>query len=879
MLKGVRTKEELKALGLSNRMIARVGALLARKVQITSAALEVAASEEAVAKALLSKDILQDAGDLTEKRFAEILAASGTDDEAALSLQVEGEWHTIALGDEILAVGAFDDSAAETQAEGDGTADGAGAEHAQLDRPVKPEGGVEELFSSEEIKRLEMLVATSADEKMKVEAMRKLAYSPLSAKDRGKVFTRALSDQSAEVRVAAAELLVGLGLEPDLGEAIRELTSENEREKLYAIGRIGKLLETGQDLDVGAGLVSLLSSLRQEEFPKVRGAMLKVLRETAPVIAASPERIAEVVRIAMSLLAADIENLGRPVRLLLRALGQAAPEAVEAELWDEYGKTSEDKITALLLAEAACLPHRSDEPKLARALASEIARRREEDSFDFHQLGDRLLAMGDLGVSSLIEAFPKGGAAVKRYILILLNDLCRYRGVSKESLEASAGLLVRCLETEMQEVRVSALFSQIPWQQELSAGTRARLAEAFLDNIHVLAFPPDVEDAEYTVAKMGLPATDALAARLDASYPAADRIRAARVLGDLTIVARDEEGRGGRDVERIARDIQRFSFGEFPDKGALFVALGKLTTSRFVERELVRIVERMLIERQNEPGVGTSKYEALGWLASSQYADKRRVRSIITMFQGVLNTEPPEIPTEFTPTDDGILFDVGSEADYYTEVIPEAIKGLRKIALGEATKRDRREDIIGYLIHKWMAMVAGQAMWGPGNAGEMVEALREIGCDERTTVTTREKIIKALGKRVSQIPVQAALGRIFAADDDSRRLAKLASSAALAMLKRTDEFKELDSDDRQHYCTVLTQLAGRTALDTSDKRTQGLRMRLADEVFEGLRDRVPGSYDLLAALRDKERLPKEFREELERKLKPYEQIEVFTEGG
>jgi hypothetical protein len=377
---------------------------------------------------------------------------------------------------------------------------------------------------------------------------------------------------------------------------------------------------------------------------------------------------------------------------------------------------------------------------------------------------------------------------------------------------------------------------------------------------------------------MGFPAAGPLIERLRGSYTDTERVRAARIIGELCRVARKEDGHGRDDIEEMLRQLQRASIGRFPDKGALFVAMAKLATSPLADREFVRIVERAVIERQNEEGVGLAKYEALGWLASAAHADQRRVRSIVAMFQDVLNTEPPEIEAKLTETEDGNLFDVGSQAEFYTEVIPEAIRGLTRIALGPGVSRGRREEITSYLMHKWLAMVAGQAVWGPGNAAEMVESLRVIGCDGKTPVSTRIKIIRALGRRIAQVPVQKALAAIFAADDDSTELAALASSAGLALLKRKEEFDELDEEDREHYYGVLSRIAGRTALDTTDEKTVGLRSRLADAILEGLRDRIPGCYDMLARLREKESLPEEFREKMREKLKSYEQMELYTEG-
>ena len=69
-------------------------------------------------------------------------------------------------------------------------------------------------------------------------------------------------------------------------------------------------------------------------------------------------------------------------------------------------------------------------------------------------------------------------------------------------------------------------------------------------------------------------------------------------------------------------------------------------------------------------------------------------------------------------------------------------------------------------------------------------------------------------------------------------------------------------------------IAGRKTLDVSSELTVHLREDIAEELFAGLRDRVPGSYEALTRLRGDERLPEKFREDLSRKLSAYESLVV-----
>ena len=194
MIYGVRRPEELKSLGLSQRLIVRVGALLKKSVEITLAVLEAAKPGSPGEAFLLDPALLERAQNLDAKSF---LAFAGAHLKSETELTVDtlvlyasgGGVRVICLKEELEAEGAWD---VESSALAPSFLRGGGTTAPLALIPKREAGaatfnrytgsGAEVFTSSPEFDRMRLKLLTAAPAE-RIEALRILAHAPLSASE------------------------------------------------------------------------------------------------------------------------------------------------------------------------------------------------------------------------------------------------------------------------------------------------------------------------------------------------------------------------------------------------------------------------------------------------------------------------------------------------------------------------------------------------------------------------------------------------------------------------------------------------------------------------------------------------------------------------
>jgi hypothetical protein len=744
------------------------------------------------------------------------------------------------------------------------------------------------LFPPEEIERLRLTVLTSARREDKVEALRRIAYSPLEPDAKAELFLGRLADTDAEVRVEAAQLLRTLGLDPEVADAIRELEHGGEAEKLFAIDRLGRRMAGGRPLEVGAGLIALILRLREESSVAVRRQILARLEDVDEVIAGAPERAAELLRLLVTLFASHPIDIGTPARRLVRRLGARLPELVRSMLWHEHEGTSSHAVRVFVLQLLCGLPEFEKDAALPPALAAEVARANERE-MGFRLLGDTLMQLGETGIRAALEVFPTAKSGQQRYIISLVANACRFRDVPAPIKEEVASLFLALLAGHQRDIQMTVLSTQLPADRDLSEATRRRFADGFLAHVNIFAFPADIANVEHTIARTGLAAMDSLLERLGRGTSDPERVRAARILGELALAEGDSRDPATREaLEEILRRLQETSLEpDFPDRAAALTAMGKVTSTRAVPVETVEFVARNLLERglkgadpedaeaeeadDAEPKPFDRRVlEALGYLAASPHMKAARADEIEDIFRRQLDVDLPDITAEESEEDGVQVFSIGDEAEIYTDAIPAAVKGLAHLAVGRPHDIGRCVEVVDFLLARWDMYLAGKLDWGPPGCGALVEGLRDIACGPKVDAAQKVRIVRAIARKLGQIPVVEALKCVFASEDRSVDLGRVAAAAGVALLRRRDDSGQFNEDEREFVLNTLAVIASRGMLDVETDLTLHLRDDIVAELFNGLRDEVAGCYDAISRIRSSEKLPATFRESVSQRLSAYE---------
>ncbi len=903
MLRGVRSREELARFAISRRLQARVGALLAKSVEVTGALLETAQPGSAVESLLLSEELLKDAPNLTSERIGEIAVARGIKGRELPAISVadgDGGRRVLCLEEEILAEGALGGGEGGTAA--DGTAAG-GAPLMILPTPGEivgaplrqggASGDAGGIMSAAEIARVRLRLATSADTKERIECLRTLAYAPIPNAEKADHFMRNLYGGDPAVRSEAAKLLAVLGLTADLAEALAELSSPEARQRGMAVEKASRIIGKGREFDDSCCALTILAALRSEPEKSLRARMLEALRPLAGVLTKRPEYTRETIRRLVDLVATARAqdpldaSLFAPGRLLVRALLSKDAAACESALWEEYEKSASAHSAAFVLLHLLesyeknpNLPRSADRglPRLLELSARFIASDAEEGR-DSRMVGGMMVRIGSAAIPPLCEAFPKALPGARKHILRLMDEICRYRGTPPEMKARAARVLLTCIEGGQKGLRMAAMECHLCGDPDLPDELKDKIAAEMIRHISDFGFKPDIERVEGTLARIGLPAVKHLLPLLDRRAPPADRARGCRVLGDLCLhlkVKASERAKASAGLDDAVRAVMRLAMedAETASSEEPWTAMGKACASPLVSRETFDLVSRRLMDAHGNPKLAKATLDGLAWMASGRKCRREKSHAVIRELRVALDAVPSELQVETIDKDGETVFSLDRNVEEYIKIIPVAVRGLARIIVAGTVGEAAARDATVYLIGLWKKILAGELIWGPANSAVLTEALRDAGCAAGVSPSLRGEIIRALGPRIYQIPVMLAIAEILGRNDTDT-LAPLAVAAAQAILKHYHREEGYDAEDREHVLKALYLIGRRkelSAAKASPEEIMMLRRRILDDLMAGLKDGVTGCYHHLIALRDRDPVPEEIKSEVERRLAEYHSL-------
>ncbi|HYG77687.1 MAG TPA: hypothetical protein VEK08_21960 [Planctomycetota bacterium] len=894
-IRGVRRPEEVKGLGLSSRLLIRVGALLKKKVAISLTVLETAKPGTPAETLLLNGQLLTGSDTLDTAALQQLVAAQADAKDMLLAISSADDGFRVVCFQEEL------DAGEGWGAESSDAHDAATA--AAAPAALTPVAGSalrndttstsETLVSGPEIERARLKLMTAADPAERTEALRTLAFAPLSSTQKLDALLIGLSDREPQLRAEAAGLLTGIGADRDISEALSGLNHADPARRLAALDRLGVLLKKPvPDLEIGSVAVLALSMLKFQFDNALTGNLLDLLRNCAPALGRNPERLAEVIRVVMGLLATavknkvtaqELESLLIPAHRLVNSLARAVPQALFAALEAERERSSDLVTEAFLLQSLLDLPPASEdgEQKLLERSAAYIGRDTDEGR-DSRAIGVRLARRGDKAIVALCDAFAAAHMGAQKYFLILFDDIARLNKLTAASLERAAKVVLQCIDTGSKGVRMSAMECRFICDMEISEETRGALAKSIFDSISDFIFRTDIEKVEGTLARLGLPAAEPLLARLAPERPPEDRIRAVRLLGEWSQCVKAPRGQIARlqqTVTDVLRRLQALTLDEkFPDRGELLCALGKLVSSPAASKDADTVITRTLLDaaKGTDSAIVPRALEGLSYVASSRRAQADLIHATSELLRHVLDELTLDIGTDTKTVDGETIIEIKG-GEKFTNFLPILLRGMSRIACSSSCPPAIMRDLGTELLRRWKKICSGELMWGPANSTLLIQALKELGCHKMFPPELRLEILRSFAPKHVQAPIMHAITEILAADD-TPATAVGAVTIGFAILGRRGKEGQFSNEDREEILKALVRIAGRRVLGATSPEGQEkgdtLRKMIVDEVFKGLKDFVPHTYEALVVLRENGNLPKELREDIERRLKDYQTLAV-----
>lgn len=836
MIEGIRlSKTEFRRrYGLSEKAATRAASLLARGVALTHAVLDLFATDDAVAKVLLSRRILDAANDA--ERLAEYLKGSGL--------------RATKSSDGTLLISTEEELAEESQVKSIQRAGPTSFLEADDLRAV---------LGHEEVLKLKLTILTSADEKEKITAIRKLALTAGGVKEKGGALISALSDRSGEVRAEAAQALVSLGLSRDVAEEARILAEGGEKERREAAERLSNSLAAAAENEAAVILSVVAGSLRNEKDPDTRAALVRAMRPACRNL--KSEVAAELLRVLLETVRSEELPVLRAAEEALRDCGRSAPGVVSETIAAELRKTGSSRLRRFLLAVLDGVPlDEAQKDTLVRIALQEILKSENPES-ECTRLGNLMLSWGTRAIPALIEGLRSGKRPHRVFLCQLLDRICGRKGCPTDLKLRTYEAFADLLKTAPWTVRLVILESSLVVDPEIPAGSREDVARELISMLHEFNNPTILERIEATLAKMGFPAYAPALAVVKRSTRKRERAAAARVVGRLVERFTDPEVEA-MAAEEAAETFLQLLDSDFPDKGVLAIALGEMCKSRVLSSTTVQRVAHALRGRLRESDYPYQALEGLGKLACGPNAPLGIKVETVGLFIGLLEERLPEFRAEARPKGPDTVFRLGAEATAYTEMVPLLLEGLGAICLS-CESEVLREKIGRFLLKKWEAASTWQENWGPANTTLLLNVLGDIASRAQIEEELRADILRSLTKRMDFLPALEAIARILDAEPRSEAIGNLAGSIARHVLSEKFEQRTKREKEYEVCLDILARTAARASLGDGG---ESLREEILRVLFDARREGCPAALGALRLLEASPYLPEAFRSEIRRRI-------------
>ena len=856
-------KQLIEEFGVGRRLAVRVGALLAKRVQITAAVIEMASPRSAMERLLTRPEILN-AGTLTTETLTQLARETGAHDDGPFVVAEEGDWKTIALEEEQLAEEGFRDASGRGEPEPTGTA---------LARPVETAAasGIfdhdasAELFTPEEVARLKLEALTSADRDARVSAMRRLQYAPISREEKGSIYLKVLLDPISPVRSEAVKALEGLGFDPDTAEAVQTMFEGDEHAREIAVQRIGALFDPLPAAQQQVVLAILAETLREAPSTDFIRHLLRVLTQAAAAIAAAPAQLRDLVRICFEKLVADLPQNGPVVRALFARVGALTPghlaDLVQHEI--ESLRTPAIRVFALtLLAQLDLDPPRKQAvvglmaDDLADMAASEI---------DLQKLGHNLAALGEVAAGPLLERFRAGTPAQKAFLSQFLDMVCVDHHADAAFRNRVVQEALACLRIADNRQRLALMRCRVLTAADLPAPLRKQVAEELIRSLHSYENPDILDRLTDALERLGVDAVEPLFHVIrDAPHgPRADR--AVRVIAAVLGPASQEAWQRAGNVARIVAFARKLLDDPRTVLGGYAHALGAICANPAFSADQAGELMGALVSKMGKVPYPADLLEALGRLAASPHCPLPRKIELTRMFSTLMQHEDDEELVREIDTPDGKLYEFGARAEFDAEILPVVVAGLERICLAETTSQALREQLITEMLGIWEGVAAWRIIWGPRSTQALSSALGRIGSAADTPTATRVRIARMLQQQVGRMSVVRALPDLCSSEDDNPELNDLAVDVGLALIAQWIG-PELADEERAIVLGSVARIAARPQLPPRNSRVRRLREHAADLLFDALRKGAAWSRASLELLRDCPNLPKNLHKQIADRL-------------
>lgn len=854
--------------GASRRLATRLTALARRGLLVSETVLEMAVDDDGkpLRDLLLGKPLLA-AADALDTKALRKLAKGAYFKDNVLVVASPGAQRVLCLDEEE----ETDDQPPPAQVQASGrelTVGGVGM------APVIGREEARRMLDPEEVSRLKLDLVTSSDAGRRLEAVRKLYLSELPPDEKLRLYLTALRDRDAEVRAETARALGGLGMDGALTENLAKAARGATAERVVSITNLTRVLPRLDAQQQRLGLALLVEFIATDEETEVVHAAMGVLAVRIPDLPNAQGMGAGLHKKLVELLQVKLAHHEDAARKLYGTLFQHEREHISSLLALSIEEASQPALRYFLLSlitehnlSAAAAPAVVGQLIAGLAGGSELDR-------NYQACTAALSRLGEKAVDGLIAALRDTPDAGKGRIIDLLGHLLRAGDQSDYpvSADSAARISRACLDLYVEsgpEVCTALLESRFFEHPSLDDTARQEAVHAFIDSLHEFRFERQLELVQAALVRCGHVAVAPLAKAMTDSAHDVTRLSAAKLLPE--IVAHDQQI-APVELPALMQGIRALVDAEesdFPDRGALYVALARIGAHPLTAPEAADELAATLRERV---GLSSNVYdilEAMGWLAAGDNLDRNERLEIGYLLLTVLKKGLPGMSGKMRRNAEGEqVLHFGRETTAYTDMIPRILEGLGRMIAAPKTPDILFEAIVGDLTRLWAEIVDYKRIWAPAATITLARLLGDIALGPRRSDGVADEIAELLSRKLILLPVMQVLSRLAMVQRASERMDIIAQRAFNELANRLNQEPQPEVTERRQILETMAAISKRARICERDKDIEHARNVVIEAAFDALREKMFHARLILEDLSRAEAFSAQMRGEISRRLKP-----------
>lgn len=854
--------------GASRRVATRLSALARRGLYVSETVLEFALDDDgdALKKLLLSRGLLDAADDLDDDGLAKMAQAEDEAffEENPLSLRRSDGVRILALEEE----------AGEVEGSTNDQPDTAITSFDESPTGVIARDEARRLLSDDEVSRLKLDLVTSSDAGRRLEALRKLYLSELKQREKLKLFLTALRDREAEVRAEAARALGGLGLESSLTENLARAARGATDERVVAISNLDTVLEKIEASQARLAIGLVIEFVTPSEEREVVLGALGVLAAQIPRMDDGEAMASHLHKQLIELLQVRLSQYEDAARRLYNALfvhHRALMSRLLTRTVEEIAQPGLRFFALSLITEHDL--ESASAPAVIQQLIQGLTTGSELDS-NYQACSAALTRLGEKSVDGLLAALEDAGDAGRERIIALLGHMLRERGdsefpVKEKTAARITGRFLQLYDEAGPEVCTALLESGFHEHPSLDDEARRHAAERFLESLHEFRFERQVELVQAALVRCGRVSIEPLRRAMLESGHDVTRLTAAKLLPE--IVSRDPDV-ASEDLASLVAEVRSLTDAEendFPDRGPLHVALGRIGAHPSVSEPEAEAIAVNMRERIGHSSNVYDIIEGLGYLAAGANLPRSERLEIGHLLLTVLKRGLPGMSGRIRKNEEGEdVLHFGRETTAYTDMIPRILEGLGRLIEAEKTPDVLFERITEELIKLWKEITDYRRIWAPAATMTLAQLLGRVALGDRRSSRMAGDIAELLSRKLILLPVMQVLGELLLTDGESERLNIIAKRIFTELTKRLNEEPAPEPVERRQILRTLTSIVQRARIGDSERDVAHARKVVVEALFDALRDKLFAARDMLGELSRSDNLSETMRNEIARRLKP-----------